>query len=354
MRIRPESRIWLSTEQRPHPSFIRTKVGTSSRGEVRRLARQARNSAARLCWRDLPAHVLSAAEDALGSPVTQEAPQTGGYSPGVASRLTLGDGRRVFAKAVNAARNPRTPELHRREITVMEALPDTLPAPRLQWSYDDGDWVMLLLDHVSGSMPVTPWRYKQLAQVLDALGHLAELLTPAPIAAMSIQEDLADNFQSWSALASDARLVDLLSPCQRKNLAWLVDLESGWADAARGQSLLHTDLRADNLLLTDDGGVVVVDWPYAVIGAPWVDTLMLLPSVSATTSWVDLEQVWNAFKPARTADSDAVNAVLAALAGDLIYQSLMPAPQNVPGLRSQQRDMGRAALDWLLKRAGPA
>jgi thiamine kinase-like enzyme len=53
----------------------------------------------------------------------------------------------------------------------------------------------------------------------------------------------------------------------------LVAPESQWGEAWRGQTLLHADLCADNLLLTSDG-VVVVDWPYAVTGAPWVDGLL--------------------------------------------------------------------------------
>ena len=40
----------------------------------------------------------------------------------------------------------------------------------------------------------------------------------------------------------------------------------------------HGDLRADNILLTQDG-VVIVDWPGASVGAPWVDMLGMAPSV---------------------------------------------------------------------------
>jgi thiamine kinase-like enzyme len=58
-----------------------------------------------------------------------------------------------------------------------------------------------------------------------------------------------------------------------------VELESVWGDAARGETLLHADLRADNLLITADG-VMVVDWPYAVTGARWLDGLLLLVSVA--------------------------------------------------------------------------
>lgn len=60
----------------------------------------------RLRWTDLPEHVRVAAEREAGAPVVRDVPQTGGFSPGLASRLTFGNGRRVFAKAINAARNP--------------------------------------------------------------------------------------------------------------------------------------------------------------------------------------------------------------------------------------------------------
>src|SRR5258708_2858155 len=115
------------------------------------------HAAARLAWSDLPERVRVAAESALGSAVAADWPQAGGFSPGLASRLVLADGRRVFAKAVGTERNPRSPELHRREIEVMRVLPSGIPAPRLRWSYDDGDWVMLILDDVDGVMPATPW-----------------------------------------------------------------------------------------------------------------------------------------------------------------------------------------------------
>ena len=93
----------------------------------------------RLRWAELPCRVRAAAESALGAAVTADAPQAGGFSPGMASRLTLADGRRVFAKAISGEQNPRSPDLYRREVEVARELPPPVPALRLQWSYDDGD-----------------------------------------------------------------------------------------------------------------------------------------------------------------------------------------------------------------------
>jgi hypothetical protein len=128
----------------------------------------------RLRWAELPGQVRAAAESALGAAVTADAPQAGGFSPGLASRLTLADGRRVFAKAISGEQNPRSPGLYRREIEVARALPSRVPAPRLRWSYDDGDWVMLVLDDVDGVMPATPWRQEEFSRVMVALERLTE------------------------------------------------------------------------------------------------------------------------------------------------------------------------------------
>ena len=60
----------------------------------------------RVDWKELPPEVRSALERRLGSPVVSATTQPKGFSPGLASRLTLADGRRAFVKAVSVAANP--------------------------------------------------------------------------------------------------------------------------------------------------------------------------------------------------------------------------------------------------------
>jgi len=281
--------------------------------------------------------------------VVADAPQSGGFSPGLASRLTLADGRRVFTKAISAGRNPRSPGLYRREIEVMKAIPEAAPVQRIQWSYDDRDWVMLVLDDVDGVMPAIPWHRDELARVMSALEQLAVALTPAPADALPITVDLADNFRSWHVIREDPVLAGQLGDWEHAHLADLASLESGWAAAAHGNTLLHADLRADNLLLTPDGRVIVIDWPYAVSGAEWVDALLFLISAAADGG-TDPEAAWSAYGPAQQAEPGAVNTVLAAAAGDFTCRSLLPAPQNLPALREHQRAKGAAAVRWLRSR----
>ncbi len=88
------------------------------------------NGGNRLAWADLPGEVRAGIESRLGAPVVAVRDQSGGFSPGLAVRLRLADGQRVFVKAVNAGRNPESPGMYRREAAVMAGLPAAVPAPR--------------------------------------------------------------------------------------------------------------------------------------------------------------------------------------------------------------------------------
>ena len=114
----------------------------------------------RLDWNVMPRHVRGEVERWLGGKVLSAATQPTGFTPGVAARLNADDGRRVFCKAAGPEPNAHTPEMHRREIRVVTALPNALPVPQLMWSYDEGEggWVVLVFEDVDGHHPQQPWR----------------------------------------------------------------------------------------------------------------------------------------------------------------------------------------------------
>lgn len=313
----------------------------------------------RLEWDDLPARIQAAVAAAAGAPVRAAASQPGGFSPGLAAVLRLGDGRSVFVKAVNAARNPQSPALHRREAEVLAALPASVPAPRLLWSYDDGDWVALMTEAVAGRLPAQPWRAAELASFLDLAAELADRLTPAPLAAPTVQEHFQRAFTGWrrfaAAPAADSAAhpaaADTLDSWARGQLDRLAGLEAQWAAAARGTTLLHADLRADNVLLTPDAAVAV-DWPHVCVGAGWLDLLFALPSI-AMQGGGEPHRLWDAYPPARAADPDAVTAVLTAVVGYFLWQAGQPPPPNLPRVRRFQQAQGEAGLAWLRHRLEP-
>ena len=130
-----------------------------------------------------------------------------------------------------------------------------------------------------------------------------------------------------------------------RHLVDLAALETGWEAAAEGPTLVHADLRADNILLTGDR-VVVVDWPWACLAARLVHLVAMLPSVHMQGG-PSPETLFNDYPVARTADPGAVTAVLAALTGFFVRQSRQPPPPGLPTLRGFQAAQGRTALAWL-------
>jgi hypothetical protein len=201
----------------------------------------------------------------------------------VAARLRTEDGRRFFAKAAGPEPNPLTTAAHRKEARVAAALPEVAPVPRFLFSHDEGEgaWVVLVLEDAEGRNPEVPWRSGELDRTLDALATLSELLTPSPL-----PSGLVGVVGDWEVICGWhwRRLVEKrpvsLDAWSARNLDKLAGLETEAPAAAKGDTLLHLDLRADNLLLTLDDRVLVVDWPHARIGASWVDAVFFAPSVS--------------------------------------------------------------------------
>lgn len=306
-------------------------------------------------WWQLPPHVRDGLADALGAPVAEAVTQRGGFSPGAAARVRLDDGRRAFVKAVSSEANPGSPALHRAEARHSAALPESVPAPRLLATYDDGTWVALAFEDVDGRQPHVPWRAEEFERVLDAVDALSRDLTPSPVAAPSAGEAVAGMFRGWERLVEQgAESDDRLDPWARRHLSGLAELAAPSAASVVGDTLAHADLRADNMLFTSDGGrVVFVDWPHAVRAAPWFDLLVMLPCVRAQGG-PDPEEVFTAQRVGRGADPKAVTAALAGLAGFFVQHSLLPDPPGLPTLRAFQAAQGAAALDWLRTRLGPA
>jgi aminoglycoside phosphotransferase (APT) family kinase protein len=304
----------------------------------------------RIEWSDVDAGVRRDIEANLGAEVVLARNQSGGFSPGLAARCTLADGRRAFVKAVSPAQNPHACRIHRREAEVAAQLPPELPVPRLLHVVDDGHWVALVFEEVDGVQPDEPWSHDQLGVVLPALQRFAAQATPTPAPDLqTVEARYGAAFRGWRQVAAGEHDptsygADVIAAADR-----LASLEAGWAGAAAGDTLLHTDLRADNLLLTPHGGVVLVDWPWACVGAAFVDLVLLLPSVGLAggpppASVIERHRLFTGV------DDDALVTVFAALAGFMVRESLQPPPPGLPTLRAFQRAQAEVALGWLLPR----
>lgn len=298
----------------------------------------------RLPWERLPAAVRAAIEQRLEAPVARAETLPGGFSPGLAARLELADGRRFFAKAVGPEPNPDSPEFHRREARVAAALPPQTPAPQFLFSVDDGAWVALVFEDVAGHEPQLPWLEDELRRVLDALDDLARALTPTPIAAPTVVDAVDELLHGWRSLEHP------VDEWAAAHLEELRTLEAAWAPGAIGETLLHGDVRADNILITPER-VVFVDWPHACVGAAWVDLALFLPSVAMQGG----PHPWEIFEShplGRDVPPERLQPLLAGLAGFFAYRSTLPPEPGLPTLREFQRAQGVEALAWLRRSLG--
>jgi aminoglycoside phosphotransferase len=307
---------------------------------------------ARVEWSELPGEIRRWVEQSLGSRVVAAVSQGGGFSPGAACRLRLADGGRAFVKAVSVAANPRSPGMHRREAVIAAALPAEVPAPEFLGAYDEDGWVALLFADVEGRAPAEPWDRAELELVLAAMNSLHELLTPSPlVAAPTIAEHYATDFTGWRTLAeAPSASSAALDPWCRRHLDELAELESGWTAAAAGTTLLHDDLRSDNMLITRDG-VMFVDWPHASVGAPFFDLAAFAPSV-AMQGGPGPEWLVERVPSAASVDPDAMTAVVAAIAGYFTHQATLPVPPGLPTIRAFQEAQGIPARAWLHRLTG--
>ena len=312
----------------------------------------------RLDWADMPERVRSRIERWLGGTVVGAATQPTGFSPGVAARLTAESGRRVFVKAVGPEPNVVSPRLHRREISVVTALPSVAPVPRLLWSYDEGEggWVVLVFEDVEGRHPAQPWRTDELDRVVAAMEELNALLTPSPLPAAMVGtagEAFATELCGWRQLLDErpSRL-DRLDGWSRCHIEALAAIEETVGDALEGETLLHVDTRADNILLTPER-TWFVDWPHARVGPSWVDVVALAPSVTMQGG-PPPEEVIARHSAYRTADSDAVTAAVVSMAGYFTRQALQPPPPGLPTVRAFQGAQGVIARRWVAERTGLA
>lgn len=301
---------------------------------------------ARLHWADLPERVVAAIEDLLGGSVVAADTQPHGFSPGVAARVALEDGGRAFVKVVGPEPNPTSPEFHRREARIVRTLPASAPVPSFLGDVEVDGWVALAFEAVDGAHPSEPWREDELARVIEAAHDLVAAVTPAPADVPSGRDALAE-LNCWHRARAEAP--PGLDEWSSRHIDELVELERG-VEALDGDTLVHFDLRADNILL-GDGRVWFVDWPHAVVGPAWIDAVGFAPSV-AMQGGPPPGALLPRWPAAGDASPDAVDAVIASVAGFFTYGALLPPPPGLPTLRAFQAAQGEVARAWLAERRG--
>lgn len=281
-------------------------------------------------------------------PVAWE-PARGGYSPAERWVVRFADGRSAFAKLATTA---LTTEALRTEALVYERISgDFLPVV-LGWDEGSADFYgkvpedpidaaeapLLLLEDLSAAHWPPPWDDARVRQVLAALERVAA--TPPP-------EELPDLAQrryslaSWAHLAADREPFLALGLCSPEWLerALPVLLDADRTAKLEGTSLVHFDVRSDNLCFVGER-VVLVDWSWAAIGNPRLDVAAWLPSLAAEGG------------PAPETVLPAEGELAALMAGFWAYRAGQPDPWPGSRVRTIQRRVLGVALPWAVRALG--
>ena len=317
-----------------------TEIACFLTGAAATIVPMTQTARVRIGWRDLPEAVRSRVERIIGGgAVTSADSQPGGFSPGTADRVVTESGRRAFVKAVSPAVNERSAELARQEMHITSGMPAAAPVPRLLGGFDDGDWVVLVLEDIDGAHPRSPWVRSEIDAAMTALAELAAAVTPSPVAGVPhAAENLADDFAGWDKIAA-APPADL-DPWLAGRLPELrAAAARGLAACSTGETLTHCDVRADNLLIRADGRVFVVDWPWGCVGPGWLDRLLL--GLDVLVKGGDPERVFEGIDPGVVTD------VIAAVDGMFEHIHRLPPPPGIPTVRAFQRTAADAIRPWL-------
>jgi hypothetical protein len=311
-------------------------------------------------YESMPVVVRDWVDDTLGSPVVEAVDVVGGMSPGCATRLRCADGTRAFVKAVGTDHNPDTPTLFRREITALTLLGSDPLWAGLLASYDDGDRVALLLEDIEGQHPdlADDATMELLLTATDELGAVlrrrfetsdVEHLVGSVLMEPGLTE-LSAVFHHWlPAFDQVGELADAPVP------PWVRDEAMVWQQRMAGladgppDTLVHWDIRLDNLLQRPTGEIVFLDWGAAGVGRAWLDPL-LARLERVDQPWFDQSL---AASPALAAlGDDAVTTWLVGIGTNLAVRAATAVDVNLPTLAAFRRTESARFLGAAARRLG--
>ncbi|HET8651057.1 MAG TPA: hypothetical protein VFM13_00625 [Gaiellaceae bacterium] len=192
---------------------------------------------------------------------------------------------------------------------------------------------LIVLEDLSTARWPPPWDDAAVDAVQAALAELR--VTAAPEWAPRIEEEREWLLGGWVAVEEDPRPFLALGLCSP---GWLANALPALRRAAEeapieGDSLIHLDVRSDNLCLTERGAVLV-DWNLVHLANPDLDLAAWAPSLHAEGG------------PPPDSIAPGAPGLAAALAGFFAARAGLPPPPTAPAVRVVQRAQLEVALPW--------
>lgn len=320
----------------------------------------------RLQWDELPHQLTDWAETQLGARIINADSQKGGFSRGAALRVVGENGQRAFLKAVDAAVYGQTARLYLAEARHLQLLPVNVPVAHHLATFTECNWVGLLLADIEGRHPDFAADTEDLVKVFHAFDEVSAI-DASHFDIEQLRPSLEGEVRLWSKISellsnnsiTDASYSHVKSSAVRRQLLrYVTQLEISAHRYAEyvdeflipnldGEQIVHTDVRADNILVTDTQAVIV-DWAWMCRGNAAVDSaLIVVDAVYAGTS-LSVPDMVRQSRLLSAQPPHFVDALIVSMAGFYLYAALQEGEvgttSNLPLVRAQR---AVALLDWV-------
>ncbi len=257
-----------------------------------------------------------------------------GYTPARRWIVRFEDGTSAFVKE---AADADTARWLREEVRIYRQLQGDFLPSFLGWD-DSEDAPILVLEDLSQASWPPPWNPARVQGVRQALEELWAVAAPLGQKRLS---EYRDELQGWTKVAADPAPFLSLGFCSSSWLdACLPSLLKAEASAPLdGHSLLHLDVRSDNLCFAGDRAVLV-DWNWAAVGNPDFDLGFWLPSLEAEGG------------PPPDAILPNAGPIAGIVSGFFASQAGLPPIPSAPRVREVQRLQLATALPWAARALG--
>ena len=266
---------------------------------------------------------------AAGRPLRSLRPvETRGYAAAFHAIAEFDDGTTAFVKA---GAEEITSGFLRDELRFYERVRAPFMPELL--GLDGGDPPLLVIEDLSAARWPPPWDDRAIEKVRETLAAVSATPPPDWVEPIAVERDWL--LGGWADVEADPEPFMGLALCSAEWLDRALPVLRAAAESApiEGDSLLHLDVRSDNICLTERGAVLV-DWNLVHTGNPDLDIAAWLPSLHAEGG------------PAPERLLSGAGGLAAALAGFFLSRAGLPPPPTAPRVREVQLAQGEVALGW--------
>lgn len=322
-------------------------------------------------WNAVPPAARAALERKLGQKIVAAEIAWGGFSPGATFKIALADGSGRFVKSTNPQQTPAGNDMVLAEIECFERYPCIGSAgPAYLGHQEAGDWHWLILELIADATQPPPWTKAQLRNLFEALAafyaRARDAALPPDIADQGhakLDELFPTDSGGWVEMQSDPGARRLFAGAFMDAAAaerWLdavvprmVPLQRARPVVGGPRSLIHLDLRSDNVLFRRDCGAVILDWSDVTWGPVAIDLLAFAPSCigEGGATGPELAEAFAAALGAPLRDDD-IAIGLAAIAGFFVGRVGRAPSPGLPRLPWVVRMQFWGAMRWAERAIG--